>query len=82
MRQMVAYNWGENQWNIVRQLPENHPVKNGAAAYEWYGTKACDWEKFLCLIWVGGSVGAVVVYEGWLDMVIQLYLLCTQATQA
>ena len=62
--------------------PQKHPVKNGAAAYEWYGTKACDWEKFLCLIWVGGSVGAVVVYEGWLDMVIQLYLLCTQATQA
>ena len=57
-------------------------MKNGAAAYEWYGTKACEWEKFLCLIWVGGSIGAVVVYEGWLDMVTQLYLLCTQATQA
>ena len=48
--------------------PQKHPVKNGAAAYEWYGTKACDWEKFLCLIWVGGCVRAVVVYEGWLDM--------------
>ena len=79
MRQMVAYNWGENQWNIVKTVASKAP---GAAAYEWYGTKACDWEKFLCLIWVGGRVRAVVVYEGWLDMEVQLYLLCAQATQA
>ena len=47
-----------------------------AATYEWYETRACDWEKFLCLFWVGGHVGAVVVYEAeWLNMEFQLWLL-------
>ena len=38
--------------------------KTVVAAHEWYETEACDWEKFLCFVWIGGRVGAVVVYEG------------------
>ena len=51
--------------------PQKHPVKYGTAAYEWYGTKACDWEKFLCLIWVGGCLRGVVGRGG--STVLALY---------
>ena len=50
-----------DQAELPSKAPGHYTV---AAAHDWYGTKACDWEKFLCLVWIGGRVGAVVVYEG------------------
>ena len=56
--ELFFFKIAQKQWNIVKTVTHKsmHPVKMARPLRD-----PCEWETFLCLVWMDGRAGAVVV---------------------